>query len=1797
LEIDLDLTGRAIGEPDPGRAGPSRTSFLDAATGIVVLLALGLALRLIIAYLIPGSGFAVDLASFQYWAGNLANEGLHGFYDRDFFHDYTPGYLYVLWLVGGVANLFGGGVGDLIKLPPIAADIALGYLVWSMVRELGGSERSARIGAALVLFNPVTWFDSVVWGQVDSFGVVFLLLALRELWRDRPERASILAAVAALIKPQLGILIPIVAIVVIRRALWPKGSYGTDQAPEQRSSTTSWEQRIRGPIRIVTSGGAAVLTAFLACLPFGLSFPFGLIAQIFKTAGGYPYLSVNAFNPWAVLVHRTPEGVEQSVALTRSWVCDSTIVPTGPTEFRIGPLVIPELGSPGSDLACPDGAMSGAFPAVVIGAVLFLIAAIIVCSIVARRPDRLTMTIGLAVLAMAFFVLPTRVHERYLFPLAAVAAIPAAASIRWRLGYVLSALATFANMYVVLTTYYPGCLSPGADPNSCNPQIQDWIGLGDEMAAPWGIAIAAAIQAAVLAWTFFQLREDAVEGLADRVATSGHRDEPEPDDEWDLVDRPADEAWPPPPSGGLPERRPSPGWAFGSSAASTFAATGAASRPSPAAMATQLAGGDALVLPAWTAPQEAPALGPIAWFRARLADSPVRADRSRELNHERGGRLDRLDVWFLALLAISLLTVRMWRLDEPYQMHFDEVYHPRTATEFLQDWRYGLPVQIYEWTHPHLAKYAMALGIVAFGEDRVTDTGRLGAAVTAAEIERRRDDGLDETSIEGDRLWIATGSEVRGYDLRTRELAAVVTLPDAVALAYDEGGHQLFVGTRGGEIDVIDTEQLDLPRDGVVEADWRAFSSVGPGLERLFLTRDGERLLAVMQPGTGTVDPAATPVIILDAPGASELGRVELPGVAQITDSLDGRIFAATDDGVAVIDPHSVRVTTTLDVGGPARGVVGISDIEDDPVYVSVQTAEGPRFKTIISKDGTEPRINQTYTLPGSTAGRAFFDVTTRTVHIEGTTPEEPGGLGGSGAAGQPTLYVIEPHANSVYADAKLPFSPAAVVLDENQQYPSTDREQLIALDAGGQLASVQIGRHAFAWRLPGVVAGVLMAVLLYVLARLLFRRRTVAVLLGLIVLADGMLFVQSRIGMNDSYVGLGIIGAYTVFAALWLHPGDTRRHWLAFAIGIPIVGFFLGFALAAKWVAAFAIGGLGLLVLARSALGRLLLVGGLVLLTTVLGYIAISVPAGESGGNYAFFAIMIALLLVAVIANVIHPIAWSWDETRFAVGAPAAVGILVVLYGLARGDAAGPITLGPLSVTPIELGMLGIGLAVLVWGAFLAAGRLGFGPLAPQPAAADPTAVLEPAAEPARGWLNLGAGFGLPALWLGLGLIALPVGLYVLSYVPWAFVDNHQIVQGWPAGHEGQTLVDLTNAMYNYHNNLTNPHPASSPWWAWLLDLKPVWFYEQGFAGGTSASIYDAGNLVAWWLAIPAMAFVSWQAFRRRSPALALIAFGFACQWLSRARIDRAAFQYHYYTALPFLFLALAYFLAELWHGTSRRIWLLARLSAGAAVLGPFALWLLHRPLCAIVQVDAVNPGSQACPTLIPDVTVTPRAVGLAVVMGIGVLLLLRELLAVTDEDEPVELEDERAAGGWRGALARIGLGGRWAMSAAIAAVTAVAFLVVNAILADVQGFEIEGIPVEPIAVIVLLALSPVAAYVATARDSRRFVIGAVGAMAFWFVLWYPNIAALPLPADIHNAYQGFLPTYLYPFQFSVNNKAAAAPSLFAIGPAIMLVSLLFMSVVVAYSAWSWRIALAERRRDALAARAQPPQWAAGAE
>ncbi|HET7028027.1 MAG TPA: phospholipid carrier-dependent glycosyltransferase [Candidatus Limnocylindrales bacterium] len=1720
--------------PDRGTSGAARTFETGrAAAALALVLGAGLALRLIIAYQLPGSGFEVDLNAFRFWAGNLADQGPFGFYDRPFFHDYTPGYLYLLWAVGIVGNAL-GGIGDLIKVPAILADLALGYLAHSLVLELTGNRRRALLAAAIVVFNPITWFDSVVWGQVDSVGVVFLLLGLRELWRDRPERAALWATVAAVVKPQLGILVPLVAIVVIRRALagQPVDEAGVEASPEPGPRYPWW--------RIVTTATVGLLTAILLSAPFGLSFP-GLLQQVADTAGGYPWLTVNAYNPWALVSH---DGV--GLAASGQWLCDAiTATPGGSS-----------AGTP-----CPPGmeTLVGPVWAVAVGGALLVAAVLAVVAVTWLRTDRRTILVGLVVLSFAFFILPTRVHERYLFPFVALGAVLAAVSIRWRAAYVVSSLATFLNLYVVLTTLYPD-----------NPQIADWLQIGGAIRSPAGVAVVALLNTAVFAWAILQLRpagratfardvDDAILEARDAAAAQGRT---------------------------------------ATDSSSTGAVTAGGDLPIPTLAATQ---------PPELEEDELPGLW--AWVRARLTEPGIRADRSRVLAGEPGGRFDRLDIWLVLVLVVASLVLRTWRLAEPYQMHFDEVYHARTATEFLQKWRYGMDHDIYEWTHPHIAKYAMAAGIVLFGDDEVSATGDLEVPVVDAVIEPRRDDpGFDRA---GDRLYVATGTDVRAYDLATRRLTATITGSNATAVAFDDDTGSLFVGAADGSIRELATA---VTLDGVAAGSGPAtvattpLATISGPVNRLVASGDGSWLVAasgdaasVVDPDTGTVTGTATVAGLADvAPAgtsdtlvarpadvpdpsaaASELAQLlgGSPGTyekelsadtdqvvvgaaidasnrpsidAAISDgtlagfSVEGRprIVAAGTGGLTFLSPTG-RTISQITTDGAATGLAYVSNLDTPRLYV----ADGHQL-TIVSlgTNGSEtPTIDSRLPMPGAVT-RTYWDPATLMIHALGRTAD--------GSAS--TVYVVEPHGNAVYADARLPFTPVATALDIAPDFPTSDREQLLAFDGGGRTAAVDLGENAFGWRLPGVIAGALTAGLLYLLARLLFRRRSIAVLTAVFVLADGMFFVMARIGMNDAYVGLFLVAAYLVFAGLWLERWRWRG---AFWIGMPVLGVLLGLGLASKWVAAYAIGALGILYLARSALGRVILIAGMLAATTALGYLAIGVPAAKaSGPNLAFMIIMVGLTALAVAVAVLRPIAWSRDETRFAIGTPVVAGAALIAVAAVRGFPV--VHVGSLALPVAVLGVLGVVVGLGVWLVFRVAAAFGFGPFAMPPPPGDPAAALEPAAPAADGWLRPGWRFGLPLVWTAVCLLAVPLAVYVVSYLPWAAIDGHQIVPGFPAGHGGQTLADLTKQMYDYHNDLRAGHAASSPWWAWPLDLKPVWFYQGSFAGGTAASIYDAGNVVLWWLSIPALAFVAWQSYRRRSLALALIGIGFACQWIAWARIDRATFQYHYYTSLPFVVLALAYFVAELWHGPSPRTWLLARLASAAVIVGPMALWVFKAPLCGFVGVERASPGSLACVGSPGNLVVTARSAGLAGVLVVALVLIGREL--VIRDGGSVE---RHATGGWLGRIVLIA-------AAAGIGIAATTILDPTTPIVSLQGFRPELV-----AFLMLIPLGALAWVVVTARDARRFAVGLVAAIVGWFVILYPNISALPLPTSLVNAYQGLLPTYLYPFQFPVNTDAVPPPvRLFALGPLLLFVGLVVFCGVLAYAAWVWRLAAAER-------------------
>jgi hypothetical protein len=317
----------------------------------------------------------------------------------------------------------------------------------------------------------------------------------------------------------------------------------------------------------------------------------------------------------------------------------------------------------------------------------------------------------------------------------------------------------------------------------------------------------------------------------------------------------------------------------------------------------------------------------------------------------------------------------------------------------------------------------------------------------------------------------------------------------------------------------------------------------------------------------------------------------------------------------------------------------------------------------------------------------------------------------------------------------------------------------------------------------------------------------------------------------------------------------------------------------------------------------------------------------------------------------------------------------------------------------------------------------------------------------------------------------------------------------------------------------------------------------------------------------VPAIGFGLWQAWRRRSLALAFVGISFLALWLGWARIDRVSFQYHYYTALPFGFLLLGYFLAELWHGPSARTWLLARVAGAAAILAPGVMWLLKDPLCTLAGVTSVNATSYLCTSQGGTLVIPTALVVISVVLVVGLGLIVRELVVIG-----------RAAGSWtvpRGGVAGGGLNG--AALARLGTIVGVLGIAVTAVprLVGSGSFTFTG-SLGQVWVIgaLLLAVGLLFAWlVLGARDSRRAVVVIVGSAVLWFVVFYPYIADLPLPANAPYIYQRILPTFDYSFQFAVNQ--APSPDVGVLDPQglVLAASIALAALVTLLLVRQWRL------------------------
>jgi len=152
--------------------------------------------------------------------------------------------------------------------------------------------------------------------------------------------------------------------------------------------------------------------------------------------------------------------------------------------------------------------------------------------------------------------------------------------------------------------------------------------------------------------------------------------------------------------------------------------------------------------------------------------------------------------------------------------------------------------------------------------------------------------------------------------------------------------------------------------------------------------------------------------------------------------------------------------------------------------------------------------------------------------------------------------------------------------------------------------------------------------------------------------------------------------------------------------------------------------------------------------------------------------------------------------------------------------------------------------------------------------------------------------------------LILLPAVIYLLSY-------------GWYI-HLGHSLGDILNTqrnMWNYHAGIKDTHTYSSPWWSWPWLLRPVWTYFHSSQPGQIEGSVILGNPAIFWVAIPCLVYVAWRAITKADRGCDLIATAFCMQYLPWSLSPRKLlFAHHFYSALPFACLAIAYCLCQLW-------------------------------------------------------------------------------------------------------------------------------------------------------------------------------------------------------------------------------------------------------------------------------------------
>jgi len=268
---------------------------------IYFIMAAALLVRLWFTFGLNHLSHHIDISTFGAWANMLTRNGFAAFYGTPYFTDYPPGYMYVLWLIGNIAGwlevVFGSPAhGTLLKLPAIIFDLATVLFIYKIAKKFNASRNFAAVAALIYAFNPAIILNSAVWGQVDAIHTFLLAVSIYLIASRKMLPAVLLLAISIVVKPQSFIFAPIYLFMFI------KYIFG-ENLPEFNP-----EFRWRRFGKLVLFGLASFILITLLTLPFidfaalpTNFFDIPVVAQYISTFTTYNFVTHNAYNFWAML--------------------------------------------------------------------------------------------------------------------------------------------------------------------------------------------------------------------------------------------------------------------------------------------------------------------------------------------------------------------------------------------------------------------------------------------------------------------------------------------------------------------------------------------------------------------------------------------------------------------------------------------------------------------------------------------------------------------------------------------------------------------------------------------------------------------------------------------------------------------------------------------------------------------------------------------------------------------------------------------------------------------------------------------------------------------------------------------------------------------------------------------------------------------------------------------------------------------------------------------------------------------------------------------------------------------------------------------------------------------------------------------------------------------------------------------------------------------------------------------------------------------------------------------------------